>query len=262
MSRERRTRRQASNALGVVVLVVSLLIFGGMFLASRLGGSRQGPDLCDQSGPSGLLALAVDATDRLSEAQILDVKNRLQREVADVPSNWRVEVWNVAPASGLPVTVGSPLCKPERDVSSLTANPRIAQQRYQQFSTAIDRTLDELLSRPASTGSPILESLQAVGLRSFGAPSLPRATARRLVLVSDLVQNTSRLSFLRGLPPYEAFRNGNDFNMLRAPISETHVDVLFLARPGGPPPSALIAWWQQYFLDMGARLASVQRIVG
>lgn len=124
MSRERRRRRQASNALGVVVLVVSLLIVGGIFLASRLGGSRLGPDLCEQSGPSGLLALAVDATDRLSEAQIPDVKTRLQREVADVPSNWRVEVWNIAPASGVPVTVGPPLCKlqlEDRDLDAVQA---------------------------------------------------------------------------------------------------------------------------------------------
>lgn len=262
MSREMRPRRRTSDLKGVVVLALAILIVAALFVVPRLGESRLGPDLCHPSGPSGLLVLAVDATDRLSEAQVLDVKNRMQREVTDLRSNWRVEIWNIAPASGVPVVVGQPLCKPERDVNIWTANPKLAQKRFDQFTASIDKTLNELLSRPASSGSPILESLQAMGLRSFGAPTLPRATERRIVLVSDLVQNTSRLSFLRGLPQYESFRNGSDFDALRAPISETRVDVLFLARPGRLSPSELVVWWQQYFLDMGAKIASVQRIVG
>lgn len=263
MSRSYR-RTNNANLKGVFIIALGVVIVAGMFVLARSSKAALGPDLCPAAGPSGLLVLIVDATDHLSEAQKLDVKNRLQRQIVEVAVGWRVEVWNIAPGAGVPAVIGVPLCRPARavDVSSLTANPRLAEERYSQFTQSVTRMLEDVLSRPDSSGSPILESLQAVGLRSFGSPALIKETPKRLVLVSDLIQNTDRLSFLHGIPPYDDFQGSRAFDALRAPISGVQVEVMLLARSGGLAPSQLVTWWQEYFVSMGATLVSVQRIVG
>jgi hypothetical protein len=251
-----------SNALAGLLLLVAVVAIGGMLASSRLTSGQLGADFCSSKGPAGVLVVGLDATDVLSDAQHLDVRNRLETAFAGMPANWRVEVWNVAPVSGVATMTGSAVCKPEVHVSSWTGNPKRAQQRFEQFSESVNRTLSAVLSQPASSESPILESLQAVGLRSFGSPAFATVKQRRLILVSDLVQNTRLISFTKSLMPYDAFRSSKGFDALRAPLAGAQIDILFLSRPNSISASALIGWWQQYFVDTGASIASVQRIAG
>ncbi len=157
---------------------------------------------------------------------------------------------------------GSPLCKPERNVSSFTANPKKAQDRFDAFTDSINATLESVLSHSSSSESPILEAVQAVGLRSFSSADVAHIKGRRLILVSDLVQNTHQVSFTKGVVPYESFRLGRTLDALRAPLGGVRVDILFLSRPNIGSAASLIDWWQRYFTDSGASIASVQRIVG
>jgi hypothetical protein len=251
-----------SNLLAFVLLLVAAVIIGAMFVSLQLISNPLGRDFCPSDGPSGVLVIGIDATDILSEAQRLDVTNRLETAISGIPTNWRVEVWNVAPTSGIATITGAAICKPEVNVSLWTANPRKAQQRFTQFMKSVNQTLAEVLSQPASSESPILESVQAVGLRSFGAPEMAKVNERRLILVSDLVQNTRQISFTKSLIPYQAFRLSKTFDALRAPLAGAQIEILFLSRPNSSAASALIGWWQQYFADTGASIASVQRIVG
>jgi hypothetical protein len=252
-----------SNTQAWALLIFAAGAIIAMTLYARMVRTRAvGADFCPVDGPSGLLAVGIDATDILSEAQRLDVKNRLETAIADSPPNWRVEVWNVAPASGVAKRTGQALCKPERQVSPWTSNPKKAELRFAEFTSKVNETLSAVLTQPTSNESPILESVQAIGLRSFGSAQTSSVHERRLILVSDLVQNTKHVSFLKSLPAYDSFRSSKIFESLKAPISGAHVDILFLSRPYTIPAATLIDWWRQYFDDIGAPIGSVQRIVG
>lgn len=254
---------RSSNALAIALFVLAGAIILAIFAVSSWMSTQQlGSDFCSSSGPSGLLAIGIDATDSLSAAQRLDVRNRLDTAVAELPANWRVEVWNVAPSSGVPIQTGSAICKPELQVSSWTSNPKRAKERFARFSESMGKTIGDVLAQPASAESPILQSIQAIGLRSFGSSDMATVKDRRMILVSDLVQNTAEVSFARSIVPYQSFRVSKTFDALRAPLVGVKVDILFLSRPNALPASSLIGWWQEYFADIGAPLASVQRIVG
>jgi hypothetical protein len=257
-------RRSAQSfVLAGTLVIAAMLAIGGIFAYQNWSkGQTLGPDYCRQDGPSGILAIAVDATDVLSEAQRLDVMNRLETAISQAGTNWRVEIWNVAPSSGVPTISGTARCIPPRDVSSLTANPAKAKARYSEFADAMRKELADILGQTVSPSSPILESIQAVGLRSFRSPELGTAHPLRLLLVSDLVQNTSRVSFIGGIPRYDEFRQSKTFEAVRAPLGGASVEILFLSRQAGLSSSELVGWWQTYFSDVGASLTSVQRIVG
>jgi hypothetical protein len=158
--------------------------------------------------------------------------------------------------------VGVARCKPEVNVSQWTANPRRARARWDDFLKTFQNQLSASLSQKSSDASPILEALQAIGLRTFGASVFASVKAHRLILVSDLIQNTDQLSLMNGLIPYEKFQAGDSFNRLRAPLAGTEVEILFLSRRADVSASELIRWWQQYVADSGAQVTSVQRIVG
>lgn len=262
MSIRRRNNAQSVLLATLVVVLAVVAVGGGFAYQLWTRGQTLGADYCRQAGPSGILAIAIDATDLLSEAQRLDVLNRVETAIDEADANWRVELWNVAPTSGVPTMTGDPVCIPPQNVSPLTGNPGQAKARFSEFKVRIHRKLVDVLGQSGSAASPILESIQAVGLRSFGSPGLANARAHRLLLVSDLVQNTSRVSFVKGLPAYEQFRAGKTFEAVRAPLSGATVDVLFLSRPSALSSSEVVGWWQKYFSDIGASLASVQRIVG
>ena len=259
--RRRNSPQKVAVAVGVTVLASAAL---AALFSYQTWTTRQAlrEDYCRQEGPVGILAVAIDATDLLSEPQRLDVMNRVETLVDEADVNWRVELWNVAPSSGVPTIYGNARCIPPKDASPMTGNPAKTRARFGEFKTGVHRELSVMLSQTGSSSSPILESIQAVGLRSFGAPELEGARAHRLLLVSDLVQNTGRVSFLGGLPPYDEFRRSKVFDALRAPLSGASVDVLLLSRSSGVSSSALVGWWQNYFADVGASVASVQRIVG
>lgn len=262
MSIRRRNNAQ-SVFLAIAVGLVAVTAVVGIF-AYQVWTSDQtlGPDYCRPGGPDGILAIAIDATDVLSEAQRLDVLNQIEAVIAEADPNWRVELWNVAPSSGVPDISSEATCIPPQNASPLTGNPAQARARFAAFKASMHRKLTDVLTQHGSSGSPILESIQAVGLRSFGSPESANARAHRLLLVSDLVQNTSRVTFIGGLPAYEDFRTSKTFEAIRAPLRGATVDVLFLSRANGVSSSELVGWWQKYFGDVGASLASVQRIVG
>lgn len=256
--------RRRSTGVGPVLLAVVSVALVVMLLVWRQHQLGQVPveDGCLPAGPSGLMVVAVDATDTLSVVQRLDVTNRIQAAVQDLPPNWRLEVWTVAPTTGLPEPVGPGFCKPEQNVSGLTANPRRARERYAEFEERFSAQVNAVLDRASSDASPILEALQAVGLRTYRAPAASGISQRRLLLVSDLIQHTPRVSFLRSDPEYDVFRNGPDYRSLLPPLEGVEVEVLLLSRATGPSPAALVEWWQELFFDVGARLTAVSRIVG
>lgn len=260
------TRRRTSAGsliLSVVATVAAIAIVGGLiYFKVWSSGQALRPDGCSSNGPDGLLVIGVDATDELSGAQRLDVQNKLEIALEEADANWRVEVWNIAPVSGVAVMTGSAECVPPRDAGPLVANPARVKARSAQFSAKMRALVTQAVSTAPSSGSPILESLQAIGIRAFGAPEAASIRGRRLLLVTDFLQHTPAVSFLHGVPKLSEFQGSKRLETLRASLSGVRVDVLFLSRPGVVPSGSLIEWWQQYFASSGASITSVHRIVG
>ena len=48
-----------------------------------------------------------------------------------------------------------------------------------------------MLSQASSNASPIVETLQAIAVRSFSTPELHQVKDKTVILASDLVQNTA-----------------------------------------------------------------------
>ncbi len=114
------------------------------------------------------------------------------------------------------------MCNPgtEEQVNSWIENPRQMQQKFdEQFAAPLDAVLVTLLRPGIAPRSPIIETIQ--GLRSSGK--------ERLMIVSDMLQNSQRLSFYNS---YQAFNQDNIAEVCGMSSPYSSIEVLYVNRPG------------------------------
>lgn len=261
--------RSASWGLAAVLLAVVALLAGGLWLYQKGMQSRVAVDaesLCPAaSRVSSLTVVLIDASDAITPAQNLDISNRLARLLDEVPRHGLIQVYN---ARALRDAVSSPdaqLCNPgdEASVNEIYENPRMAREKWNAFSARLRDQLARQLVAPPAASSPIFETIQAVGLRSFDNPANDGVKQRKLIVISDLMQNVpGKLSMYEGVPSFTEFSKDNYYTSVRTQLDAVEVVVLYIARiPQQPWPEHPV-FWEQYFADQGAHVSVVVPIHG
>src|SRR5260221_10218770 len=106
------------------------------------------------------------------------------------------------------------------------------------------------MSRPGSALSPIMEAVQAVPVGRLEPADAARATAaplpKRMVIVSDMLENGAGGSHYRGVPSFSAFKASPAYPKLRSHLDGVGVTILYLRRDNGAavagrPPLPLLA---------------------
>lgn len=253
-----RSLDRRANALLAIVGIGATAI--GVWTWMAPGVDAQG---CARTGPSALLGIIVDATDTLSEAQRLDATNRLRGVMETLPAGTAVQMWRVAPTEDdVPMPIEAPVCTPDANPTGVTTNLTTARRRIAQFDETVARWLDQSLAAGGERQSPIFETIQAVSLRFLNTPAHRQVPDRRLLLVSDLVQNTRAWSQTGRVEPFERFAESPLRVRLGADLAGVNVTVLLLHRPVPARAAEHVQFWQQFFAASGATLEYVHRIVG
>lgn len=251
-----RRKRQGMAGLamiGVAVLAMAVLVAIRIWL----------PEPACAAPPTALYAVLLDSTSHLSEAQRLDLGNRLRSLANAMPSGARLQFWKVAPTGeSVPLALAEPSCKPDSDPNEWIQNKKEAEAALIRFNETVDRQVDQALNAQEQPESPILESLQAIWLRFLGSDQYDGSTERHLVVASDLVQHTPGLSFYRRLPVPEELRLNERYQALRVPLKGTEVTLLYMRQSDGVETGRLIELWEWLLGDMGASLDRVVRITG
>ena len=174
-------------AIGVVVLVQSFK------------GEEVDESLCPKaSGPAAGLALLLDLTDSLNPVQHKRLRGLLDNRIEDAKQGTLIAVGAVR-ADAAERDADFARCKPAtgEKANELYQNPRMIEERYRkEFLEPFRAIVSEMLESPAADRSPIIESLQAllVSAPGFVDASYPR----RVIIGSDLIQNSEAFSFYRG----------------------------------------------------------------
>jgi hypothetical protein len=255
---------------GVVVAIASLLAGGGWlyYKSSELRVATDAETLCRSDGvlPEATVVL-LDLSSTLSAVQRLDVKNELTRLRDTVPRFGRIDVFAVDDRAARLVEPVLRLCNPGRgdDMNELYQNPQLARQRWERdFARTVDDTIDKLLATPEAATSPIFEAIQSVALQTFDDPKLDHVESRRLVLVSDLMQNVpGHLRMYDGIPPFEQFKSTPYWLDVKAELDDVDVTVLYLQRPNSQRFwTSQVEFWSRYFEAQGARIERLLPLSG
>jgi hypothetical protein len=161
---------------------------------------------CPKDGPFGKTVLLIDLTDEVSFLQEQKLRNFVNTlgdadSQISVAKNEMLEIYLLSEsyADELPLPLVQ-ACNPGdgKGLSEFTANPRLAKLRFiQSFKEPIDEALRQIVSMSGAKTSPLVEAIRGISVKSFSKPASDGYT-NRLVVISDMLQNTRKLSHYRG----------------------------------------------------------------
>lgn len=247
--------------LKILGVAAAVLAVGGFYLS--VAASRRSLDdvtLCPAT-PEGVTVLLVDVTDPMNAAQRQDFANQLARLKNSIPRYGKLIVAKVDATRDSLLSPVITRCNPgvAADQSAATGNPAALQRKWEEgFDRPLTHAFDRLATATGAEQSPILESIQSVALTELQKPGL-EGRPRRLVVASDLLQNTGDVSFYRSLPEPRAFTGSALFRRLRTDLRGVDVELWMLERADAADtqPRALAELWERI---VGAEGGDVSRI--
>ena len=237
MARRRGRSRGLSD--GMTGLLLGL---AGVILIGALGGgywfvrsSRAVLDAetnCPKSGPSGIHVILFDRSDPISEQQAQRIRQAIDKFKNDAAFGSRFDLYTFQGDTQHALQPKLRICalgKPS-DANAMIENPEFVRRRYDtKFSSVLDQTVAELLRGSQEKNSPIIESLRAAAISSFG-PVDPGQIPLRLTMISDMVQNTPLANQFQAEPNFQQLSKTAAWPTLQPQLKGASVDVMYLLR--------------------------------
>jgi len=268
-SRRRRSSGSASkNAAGIFLMGVAGTVIAaalvGFFVVNQRKPHIDPETLCAEAGPSALTVILIDATDPISPLQRASIENQFAKLQAAIEQGERIDIYEIRDAE----TVLQPklgLCRPQSaaEVNELTGNKSIAQRRFdEKFRTPFDAIIDAMLERSEGQSSPIMEGIQGAAVASLS--KWPTAQKKRLIIISDMLENGAGGVHYRGVPAMATYKREALYERVRANLTGVSAEIWYLRRGDAASVQGRthIAFWSDYFADQGASLDRVVQIEG
>jgi hypothetical protein len=239
----------------IVLGVVGLLVLARVAVSDHKTIDKS--TFCETAGPTAVTAILIDATDSITPLQKVAVTNRLNVLLKELRPNERVDVFSIRPNAN-PLKPEFSMCRPANadETSIWNANKNDADKHFSKmFVPSLNRTLQKLLGTPPASSSPIMEAIHAAAVKSLDASDLQTdssAFTRRLILVSDLLQNSPALSQLHDPGSWTQFRDSAEMRSVSSDLTNTTVTVLYLTRQASPSQGRRhVAFWDAWFAEQG-----------
>ena len=266
----RESRRQAERArrqvlLGGLAFAVAIAIAAGAAWAWYERPAGLDASLCPADGPKGHYVLLVDKTDPLTFTQKQAFQVRL-RELVErrTPQGYLLSVFVLGESFRDNAKPLVELCNPGDGTgrSALTANLAHLKRQYdERFIAPLMAEADALQATTPARTSPIFEMLQLVGINAFQSRGVKGE--RRLIVMSDMLQNTTQFSMYRGgLPDFAAFAQTDYGRKAQAQLPGVEVELDVLVNTPALQTRRNLEFWEDYFDQAGARIVRVDPLEG
>jgi hypothetical protein len=267
----RRKAKGFKNALymgfgGLLILAVIAAV-GTLFYLKPEKIEKDLVTLCPiKEGPVGYTAIVIDRTDQFGSISKADVEIQLRDIVNGTKENEQISLYTVESVEKAPLRSLISVCNPgsPENVDPLKQSATIVQRNWKtKFLGPLDALLVKLLVEDEAPLSPIMESIQSVSITALGGnkkASLPR----RIILVSDLLQNSQAWSLYTQKPNFQAFSKSRSTKGLNPDLRNVSVELLYLQRETkrGLDEKDLLGFWIKWIEAFGGRVTRVLKVSG
>ena len=256
---------RAKDILGIFNIIIVLAILGGIsYLAFALRPADYDPrTLCLTGETPPHIAIVIDKTDLYSNAQRNDIEAIVLDRRNTLGIGEKLSLHELDASGALVNTNNFELCNPGRgdQINPLYRNAQRIEARYQAFFEGpLKASLDDLVEPKESPRSPIIEAIARLSTQGDFGADVP---ARRIVLVSDMLQNSAlftvygrnRANLPQSLPEpaqaaaqiEQAFGDG---------LAGVTIEIYLIPRRGweGAQDGPLQSYWNEVFRELGMRV--------
>lgn len=264
IAKKKEQNRKALRNVAIAALLISPIAY--FYFQAMLAHQSLDPETLCPTTPSSITVLLVDVTDAMNVPQRQDFTNQLERLRSSIPRYGKLAVYKVDPISDRLLTPVITRCNPgtAKDVSEVNGNPQQTQEQWEKnFRQPLDRAFHELLRASGAKRSPILESIQSAALTEFQSPGVD-GKPRRLIVASDLLQNTDSISFYKSLPEPSQLTTSQAFSRVRTDLRGVDVELWMLQRGDSrvTQPRLLPDLWDQIISKQGGNVLRVYTVSG
>jgi hypothetical protein len=260
-------KKKIVGAVLVSVFLIALISIGVASIVFK--HAKRVPETnCLVSGPIAYTAVLFDATDQVSEIQKISLVNLMTEIRESILKDGAIAIYSVN-GKGKISHPEIEICNPgsPQQINQLTTGERLAKKRWdQEFRKPINQLLSKNFGGGNAPISPILEAVQAISVQSFdalkarGLANIPM----KLIIVSDLIQNSKSISFYQNIPSLTDFKNSNLYKRLRANLNGVQVEIHLLNRKTkrNIQNSKLVNFWTSVIVEEGGRIVKYKPLTG
>lgn len=269
-SRSGRSRSRGTGAIiGAALLgILSLVMLSGyvwLKLTAKdvvVTDAKTGCPVND--GPNSVTAVIFDTSDPVPDATLADLANKFRNIGGSINQGGYLWVGLLTPEPGKLRELFA-RCNPGdgSTVDVWTSNPGKRQRIWEEaFDAPLKKLPKELPNGEQAEQSPIMAGIQEVKLTLFDNGMFDSAP-KRLVIVSDMIENTPAYSQYKSGPDYAAFKKSAASIRFRTNLLGANVTVLYFNRQERKFPSIDHAsFWKQWFSDNGSNDIEFIRLEG
>jgi hypothetical protein len=251
----------------VAALCLSLIAIIAFFgIKSRQNIPVDDETLCPEpKNISELVVVLLDISESLNEKQRVGIENELKRIRRGIPRFGLMQVYLIQQDRASLAKPVLHLCNPGdgSDMSEIYQNPALAKRRWLEFDRKVNQTIDSLLTLPDTQVSPIFETIQSIALLAHNSPDFDCIPEKRLIVVSDLIQNVPQFSQYEQTMGYDEFTKLDYSKTIKSDLTDVLVSILYVVRsvPAQEWPRHY-RFWEDFFRDQGGVVEKLTPIYG
>jgi hypothetical protein len=270
-SREKKKKRLdllAGVLLAFLGIVVLIALAGGTWWLQSKHVEIDEATNCPKDGPRAVYALLFDQTDPITEQQGEQIKQYVNRSSDSAVTGQRFDLYTVEGDTQRLLTPVLQICSPGngKKANPIYENPEMIERKFQtRFKDVLQRTVDQLLEVSSKPYSPIIESMKAAAIESFG-PYQQTKIPLGLTIISDMIQNTPLNNHFRAVPNFKELGRSSSWRSLQPDLRGANVEILYLLRPsavrGGVPIQnrSHQLFWEDLIRASNGHIISIQSI--
>ena len=265
LGRRAKKRRRNDYLLGAGIFSIILAVVVGFIYHAMTRPKALNPEtLCPAGGPQGHYVLLIDKTDPLNftqkQAFSVVLKEFIEKKV---PEGYLVSVFALGEDFKENATPLVELCNPGdgSNKSEFDANPqKLKAQYHSKFAGPMMKLSESLVATQSAKWSPIFEMLQLVGINGFRKQDVNGE--RRLIVMSDMLQNMPQFTMYKGPVEYSAFAASDYGKKAQPELTDVSVELHYLMNSPQLQTKRNLKFWEDYFNKAGARIVAVRPLEG
>lgn len=245
----------------IFLTFVAVLAIAGSILFFNLRSESEAIDRlthCHDTMLPSVIMVLIDSSDPLDNVQKERSIARVLRDIDGQAEFSRIDIYSARPDGDELISPIFSQCKPPLPGSALISDVKAAERFETNFEAGLESAFNKAVGLRGSSTSPLIESLREATTRSFSRT--PETTRRRIIIISDMLQNSETVSHYKGLESFERFQSSASWPKAIIDLGNAEVSILYITRSETRNVQGIEhqEWWRNYFKAVNGYLKDVE----